>query len=41
MGRAFLRSEATFLQWLVEVLFRRAEHGATSPPVGCGTTILL
>ena len=30
-GRAFLRSEPTFLQWLVEVLSKKAEHGATPP----------
>ena len=32
MGRAFLRSKATFLQWPGEVLPRKAEHGATPPP---------
>ena len=32
MGRAFLRSEATFLQWLGEVLSKKAEHGARPPP---------
>ena len=32
MGRAFLRSEATFLQLLVGVLSKKAKHGTTPPP---------
>ena len=31
MGRAFLRSEISFLQWLGEVLSKTADHGATPP----------